>query len=721
MHYFTFHKRLLVLFCVFLAVVYDATGHNIDSLKQVLASTSSPASAKVDAFSSLANIYNETNPDSAVYLANQGLQLATQQHNDKGAGDCLKALGLASMKRNEAAKALQYYWKAVKEYEVANFSTGKISAILSIADVYSRESKYDTAIKYYEEGIKLSEKSGSAKHKGLALMSMAGINSDLGNHAEALKYYLEALKVFEKSDDQKYISRALTNIAGVYSALGDNKKALSYIDRGITLSKQLNSRESLLSNYVNAGMVYGGMRDLKSALPYFEKAAKIADTLQDTNWIVACKSNLATTYFGMGMNQQSLTCYKEVLKLVADMHDASAIVVANEGIGKVLADMGNLKEGVKHFHAAYAVALEKGLKEKISDMALYLSMAYEDLKDAATALKYHKIYADYKDSVFNENSSQQIHQLQFDYDLAKKESRIQLLEKNKEVAQVNAKNHMVQLWALSGGVLLMAAISALLYRSRRLAIRNRNMLLKQKEEIQEQARRLESLNQFKDKTFSVLSHDLRSPINQFTVVMMMLDEEMMTHEQLMALKPAMQRQLHSLNSLLDGLLKWATNYMQGQASAKPEPVNLSQVTQQCVSLLQQDAENKKIKIVNELPADLTAYCDPGQLDIVIRNLVVNAIKFTRTDGTITLHASRGNSGVQFSVSDTGVGMNEEQLARVFMPVSERNTYGTDGERGLGLGLLLCHEFIKANNGGISVSSEPEKGSVFTVTLPVQLN
>ena len=714
-------KGLFTLFAAILVFVHNVSGQNVDSLKQLVVKPSIPDSSRVLAYASLAKVYHEINVDSAVYYANQGLQLAKQKHYNKGAGACMNVLAFASMKRNDPGKALDYCRSAIKEFEAAGQMTGKISGILAMADIFYRTGSYDTAFKYYEDAKKQGTQSGLLRHAGHALLSMGGLHVDLGNYNEALECYLEALKTFEKANDTASIAMTLTNIANVYSSIGDYKKAISYIDKGIELSKHGNNKEELLFNFTNAGIVYSEMKDFKSALPYFEKAELLADTVNDINWKVVSKTNLGDAYYGLGMKEKSLAYFREALGLTKGLDDALAITSINSGLGKVLVDKGDFREGIKHLTAAFAVARKKRMKEDISTIAQYLSTAYEQMKDPDASLKYHKIYADYKDSVFNDKSNKRMRQLQHDYELAKKESQIQLLEKNKEIAQVNAKNDRMMLLALSGGLVLLAMVCVLLYRSRTQAIRNRNLLLKQKEEIEEQAARLESLNQFKDVTFSVLSHDLRSPIDAFTTTMMLLDEEYITAEQLLTLKPDMQKQLYSLNNLLDGLLKWATNYMQGQGPAQPEYTNLSQITQQCVNLLQKEADYKKIKIVNELPEELTAYCDPGQMDIVIRNLMVNAIKFTHTDGTIRLVATNKKEGVRLSISDTGVGMTQTQLDNLFIPVGERNTYGTEGERGLGLGLLLCHEFIKANNGGISVSSQEGKGSVFVITLPSQLN
>ena len=137
---------------------------------------------------------------------------------------------------------------------------------------------------------------------------------------------------------------------------------------------------------------------------------------------------------------------------------------------------------------------------------------------------------------------------------------------------------------------------------------------------------------------------------------------------------------------------------------------------QNINLLQSAASRKKITLKNEIPTTMTAFCDSGQMDIVIRNLTMNAIKFTKHNGTVTLSATQDDKHTYVSIADNGVGMTQEQLDKLFIITPDNHTYGTDGETGTGLGLLLCNEFVKANNGTITVSSEKSKGSTFTVTL-----
>jgi ligand-binding sensor domain-containing protein/signal transduction histidine kinase len=233
-----------------------------------------------------------------------------------------------------------------------------------------------------------------------------------------------------------------------------------------------------------------------------------------------------------------------------------------------------------------------------------------------------------------------------------------------------------------------------------------------------QANDLKKLNLFKDKTFSILSHDLRGPIHSSTAIVGMLNDGDISSEDASELKEALFKQLSATGVLLDNLLKWAKASMEGSVEPHPQEVNIYDITRQNATLFEESLKAKNIVFTNNVPGHITAWCDAEQTDIVIRNLLANAIKFTERNGRIRADAQVKDGFVQISVTDTGVGMTKEQLDKLFKPLTDNTTYGTEGEKGTGLGLLLSYDFIKANKGRIEVSSELGKGTTFTVVLPV---
>lgn len=236
-------------------------------------------------------------------------------------------------------------------------------------------------------------------------------------------------------------------------------------------------------------------------------------------------------------------------------------------------------------------------------------------------------------------------------------------------------------------------------------------VLRQKEE-------LERLNREKDKLFSIVSHDLRSPFTSLlslTRLMISLGDRL-EKPQLLAQAGKVNEAAKRIFALIENLLDWSRLQMD-QVRVEPAPVDLRALAAKNTDLFAPIGAEKGVAVVNEVPAGLTAFADANTVDTVIRNLVNNAVKFTAEGGQVTIDGRLDGSMAAVSVRDTGVGMTPEQLRRLFELGKEGTTRGTRGEKGTGLGLLLCKDLAERNGGSIQAESEPGKGSLFTVFLP----
>jgi two-component system, sensor histidine kinase and response regulator len=235
-------------------------------------------------------------------------------------------------------------------------------------------------------------------------------------------------------------------------------------------------------------------------------------------------------------------------------------------------------------------------------------------------------------------------------------------------------------------------------------------------QLKTQTENLESLNQAKDKLFSIIGHDLRSPINSLQGALYLLNNQTISPAQFLEISQKLQKNVESLQFTFDNLFHWAYAQMEGIQTEITE-INLSQIIQQNIEFLQVNANYKNIQLNNEVPQNLWAKGDADQISLVVRNLINNAIKFTPMGGHITLKSQQNLDSVDISVVDTGLGISPEKLAQIFNHHIITTTRGTAGEKGTGLGLLLCKEMIENNGGMIWVNTELNKGSSFTFRLP----
>ena len=223
----------------------------------------------------------------------------------------------------------------------------------------------------------------------------------------------------------------------------------------------------------------------------------------------------------------------------------------------------------------------------------------------------------------------------------------------------------------------------------------------------------------KDKFFSIIAHDLRTPFNAFLGLSHIMTEEMesISLKELQEIAMLMSKSASNLYSLLDNLLNW-TRMKQGLYSFDPQKIVLSDVCSDAVEVLLQNAKEKDIAINILMDKNIEVFADLNMFKTVIRNLVSNAIKFTNYRGTISIKAEGCDKNITVSVSDNGVGIKPDLLGKLFSMSDVKTTTGTANEKGTGLGLLLCKDFVEKQHGKIWVESEAGKGSVFKFSLPV---
>ena len=239
------------------------------------------------------------------------------------------------------------------------------------------------------------------------------------------------------------------------------------------------------------------------------------------------------------------------------------------------------------------------------------------------------------------------------------------------------------------------------------------------EEIRLKNELLQASNAEKDKFFSIIAHDLRSPLSAFVAATQILAEDIQTMnmEEIKNITLNMKTSASNIYILLENLLEWS-RLRRGGMDFVPEKLNLKEKIEACIDVLSESARKKRIGLFFSIPDELDAFVDNHMFDAVIRNLVSNAIKFTPAGGNVNVTAGYNNEhSIEVKISDNGIGMTPELKNKLFMISEKTNRNGTEGELSTGLGLLLCKEFIEKHGGKIWAESEVGKGSVFSFTIP----
>lgn len=266
-----------------------------------------------------------------------------------------------------------------------------------------------------------------------------------------------------------------------------------------------------------------------------------------------------------------------------------------------------------------------------------------------------------------------------------------------------------------------AILSALQNMKKRMLVKDllEEELTRQKIQIEEQKKELESLNATKDKFFSIIAHDLKNPFASLIGAsdFLVSSSNDLSKEQMANFLKIINSSAKQGYRLLENLLEWS-RMQTGIIAWQPEQVDMWDLVNEVVHLLRGSAETKQIHLEARVDEDLTAFVDPNMINTVVRNLVSNAIKFTSRGGEVIVESKQLKDAIEITIRDNGIGIKADNIAKLFRIDEQLMQNGTENETGTGLGLILCKEFVDKHKGEIYVKSELDKGSSFIFTLPM---
>ncbi|HAI42901.1 MAG TPA: hypothetical protein DCM40_34765 [Maribacter sp.] len=273
-------------------------------------------------------------------------------------------------------------------------------------------------------------------------------------------------------------------------------------------------------------------------------------------------------------------------------------------------------------------------------------------------------------------------------------------------------------WALAALLTLIIIVFIILNANRREKILNKK-LAKQAEVLNENQKALKQINHNQDRLFSIVGHDLRSPIISLNEILGLYLEDPEGKEYFEKFAPQLKEDIEQVQFTMDNLLHWGKTQMQG-STVNIKSILVKEELDIILQLYRNEIKKKSIVVNNQVAANHSVFADLQQFNIIFRNLINNAIKFTPNNGMITISTKIKNKNLVIEVSDTGVGMTETDVQKLFSSSENFSSYGTNSEKGTGLGLRLVKAMVIKNNGEIMVKSEPNKGSQFIVELPIDI-
>jgi signal transduction histidine kinase len=426
--------------------------------------------------------------------------------------------------------------------------------------------------------------------------------------------------------------------------------------------------------------------------------------------------DIARYYTDHNRLDEAETYYDSALTLFRSFRNKLGEAKVGLGYGRIFLKKGLLKEANQKFNEVLTVAEELNARSIQISVLEELSKLEESRGDFRKSLSYFKQYNSLHDSLFSRELLDQTFKYQLQFLVDTKDNEIDALNQVNELRQAEISRQHLLRNVIIVVFLLTIGLLYLVYRSNRRKQQLNNLLLAHQSELERRSLELEELNKLKDKFFSIISHDLRSPINSLAGVLNLMEKNGVSPQELPELTRELRLQFNHTKNLITNLLSWAMLQMD-KIAIKMESLDLRRLVDENF-VLASSMTSKQMNLVNDVDAGTMIFADQNMFNLIIRNLVMNAIKFTEPGGQVRVSSEARGSDVIVMVEDTGIGISPE-VQKILMSKENSNytTRGTMNEKGTGLGISLCKEFIERNNGRMWLVSTVNKGTTFFVSVP----
>jgi len=589
------------------------------------------------------------------------------------------------------------------------------------------------AVSMFERAGDVSKTNGNS---GLSIRSnnwRAYIYSQMGETERAVEILFNTIRFSEETKINSFLSETYMMLGFTYRNFKDNRKAMDYFKKALDFAEEYRDSINLPALLNEIGNLYSMQDSIEKGLEYQMQALQIRTERGDLNGMGFSYNDIAGTYYYKNDLEKALVFYRKSLEIQNSINNRIASFYCHLNIAYLYGDLKRYPDQKIHLDSAKYLADIVRLKPVFKEIFEAYVKYYAETGDYRNAFGNYQIAAAYNDSLKVNETERQIALINAMYNAEKAER--ELSERDAENQRLKFIIGMTSLGLISLLVVTLLIIRSSLLRrkiSRMLQIKNDEIseinlkLVKHAEEIEAQRDEIErqrdeyqKLNATKDKFFSIIAHDLKNPFAGLIGLtdLLTMEEYQFTGEELKEVYSSLNETVKTTYSLLENLLLWSRAQTKSLV-VEAKSFRLYDLCDEILLLYRNTADSRKIRLINLCDPDLYVYADSNMIQTVIRNLVNNAVKFTDEGGTISIKTELEGKYARVSVSDSGTGMTEDDLAKLFKPDVNVLSIGNGKNKGSGLGLILCKEFIELNGGRIWALSKPGEGSSFLFTVPL---
>jgi signal transduction histidine kinase len=610
----------------------------------------------------------------------------------------VRVLSKLCWKNREKAsdRAIEYGLEGIKIAKAEGFEN-ELASLYNYVGVIYQDYKFEipTALSYYNKGLPISLRVKDSLEIAYVYNNLGDAFYKIGNVSLAFEYGKKSLKMFQRLHNPRGIAYSYINLGEVNRINEKYDSALYYFRKAIVLRSTLNDSVGIASANLEVAQTLLRMGQIDSAMYYFRVSLVKHRQINNKNYMAYSMQGMGEVFLMRKEFDSAYIYFEKGLKLCKERNNPTGEIRSQLGIAKVLAHTGKEKEGGKVLDEALVNAENSKIIPNILKVYKAKGAFYNQLKAYRKSSENYQNYIHTYDSLFSVLQYQTLSEIK---------DRFKMTEQMNTINEDLKTHQRDQIYSILIIVLLVVFAVILFLRNRTIAHLSAELL---------------KSNQSKDKIFSIISHDLISPFNVLLGASEMLMEDLEANdlEEAKSKGVLLQRTSEESYRLISNLLNWS-RAQRGSIKLLREELDMSQMMQEVISTLGNQAGLKNIRVNVRSDEGIKVQADKNLIRIVLINLLNNALKFTPSGGAIEMALEKQGHGVKVSVKDNGIGMTPERMALLFSDQTLDSLPGTNNEKGTGLGLLLCKEFVEMHNSHIHVKSAAGKGSEFWFTLPV---
>ena len=565
-----------------------------------------------------------------------------------------------------------------------------------------------------DDAVKMRQKSLAESYK---LFGIAYFKAE--QYREAYENYLKAIPLYQELADTSQLCFIYGNIRLIFEVFEDYDKELDYSLKIDALARKSNNTDLKIEAYLNLAFTYKSQKKFERALKYFEKTLYLVKKTNDQGKKIAIKNYYGSTLKELNQYSEALPYLLESLnyyelKGINYFDQASC----NNEIGMIYCTLGDSKKAEEYLNKSKELAENLTFPEIIPLNYLGFSKIDSIKHDFKNALKNYQTYITLDREYHDKQQKKQMLDVKIWNESEKNQKEKVLLVKEEQRQKALIQRQFMIILSLSGLLIFIIIVVLMNLRQHRKTQFMNLLLEKQKLEILDKNKDMEYLHKVKNKLFSVISHDLRSPVIGIQNMLTLMNDYNLSPDKINDFINSIREEVNDTSDLLNNLLQWSRIQMKGNTPEKAQ-TEISQLIDEIIRQLDSIASLKQIKLKSEFTLHVQLFCDAEMLKIVLRNLVTNALKFSFPNNPVIIGGYILDNFLVISVKDSGTGILPEHQAKIFSLTENVGEKGTMLEASTSLGLILCHDFVDKSGGKIWFETEQDKGSIFFFSLPLQ--